>query len=151
MITRDALFCQSKAKGLIWCLCNSWELFVDIKWADNVHNNYIWSIVGEWRVVNCSVNDNRNVEATLWQDKVRKRTTDGERPIAMVSKNVFNVTDLRLNDMGSYYCKVCDHWKTPVRINVKRGTIVFWTMHSGKTRYFMNVHSRLDFNSASFY
>ncbi|XP_028406191.1 neural cell adhesion molecule 1-like [Dendronephthya gigantea] len=93
----------------------------NFKWADTVHNNYIWSIVGEWRVVNCSVNDNKNVNATLWLNKAKIRTTDQERRIVMVSKNVFNVTDLRPNDMGNYYCKACDLWKTPVRINVKRG------------------------------
>ena len=94
-----------------------------VKW-DGSHNNYIWSIVGEWRVVNCRVNNNNQANATLWRQDgdTEKKIEIDEKRIKTVSKNKFNFTSVMPSDMGKYYCKACDAKITPyLRVNVKKG------------------------------
>ena len=119
--------------------------FIDVKWLKTDHSNFLWSIVGEWRILRCTTFDNENVNTTLWIDQTRPVIIDGVK-IREISKNVYNLTNLQLHDTASYYCKACGSFKNLLRVNVKKGerfnyckknysfTILLLTM--GSSQYF---------------
>ncbi|XP_046852415.1 immunoglobulin superfamily member 10-like [Xenia sp. Carnegie-2017] len=92
----------------------------NVKWLNTDHSNFLWSIVGEWRILRCTTFDNENVNTTLWIDQTRPVIIDGVK-IREISKNVYNLTNLQLKDTASYYCKACDSFKNLLRVNVKKG------------------------------
>ena len=97
-------------------------LHLDFSWTDHKPDHHIWNIVGEWRVLNCSV-INDEVDVTLWKGK-KKITIDGER-IKAISKNVFNISTIQLSDEGKYSCKACGYTKpSQLRVNVLSGKII---------------------------
>ena len=111
--------------------------FLDFEWENDV-NSYTRCLVGEWSVIDCRVNNNDNVHATLWFNR-EKLTIDGER-IKMISKNMFNITNLQLRDKGNYYCKACSQTKSLATINVKEGkTMKHLKFNVNKTNKLVNA------------
>ena len=79
-----------------------------VSWKDGTYYRQI-RIRGEWIKINCGIRTSESV--TLWFGKSRGETTKklevDDKNIKLVSKNVFNITNLTTEDHGWYTCEVC--------------------------------------------
>ena len=77
-------------------------------WKDRTYFRQL-RIQGEWIKINCAIRTSENV--TLWfgktKGKITKKLEVDNKKIRLVSKNVFNITDLTTKDRGWYTCQVC--------------------------------------------
>ena len=80
----------------------------DVSWKDKTYYRKL-RIQGEWIKINCAITASENV--TFWFGKskgeIRKKLKVDKRKIKLVSKNVFNITNLTTEDHGWYTCQVC--------------------------------------------
>ena len=79
-----------------------------VSWKDTTYYRKI-RIQGEWIKINCAITTSENV--SLWFGKSKGETTKklevDDKKIKLVSKNVFNMTNLTTQDHGWYTCQVC--------------------------------------------
>ena len=90
------------------CIDNFSTTKTGISWKDRTYYRKL-RIQGEWIKINCAIRISGNVH--LWFGKRKGETTkklkvDNEK-IKLVSKNVFNITNLTTEDHGWYTCQVC--------------------------------------------
>jgi hypothetical protein len=66
-------------------------------------------IQGEWIKINCEIGTSANVNLWFGKDvgKTTKKLQVDDKKIRLVSRNVFNITNLRTSDSGWYTCEVC--------------------------------------------
>ena len=92
---------------------------IELKWTKEHLPLKNWRLPGEWMKIQCTVNVEENV-TLLFND--RKLTVDN-RKVKYISKNIFNISGLQIEDEGDYKCKVCEKEKSH-EINIsfyKRG------------------------------
>ena len=81
---------------------------MDVAWKDRTYYRKL-RIQGEWIKINCAITTSETV--TLWFGKSKGETTKklevDDKKIKLVSKNVFNITNLTTQDHGWYTCQVC--------------------------------------------
>ena len=77
-------------------------------WKDKTYYRKL-RIQGEWIKINCAITTSETV--TLWFGKSKGETTKklevDDKKIKLISKNVFNMTNLTTEDQGWYTCQVC--------------------------------------------
>ena len=84
----------------------SFFLGTGVSWKDKTFYRRL-RLQGEWITFNCAIKTSEN--ATLWFGKTKnemKYKVD-DKKMKLVSKNVFNISNLKTDDGGWYTCIVC--------------------------------------------
>ena len=77
-------------------------------------------------MISCSANVEENV--TLWLED-RKLTVDNKK-VKWASKNVFNITNLREEDVGIYKCKFCNEERAQkIILSLSKRGNYFWRFY----------------------
>ena len=107
----------------IWFVDNTLGKF-DWKRKDdiNMHGNSRYP--GEWFVIDCRLQDN-TTNVSLWQveGKSEKRIVPEQQKVTELNQ-VFNITNVTLNEEGNYCCKACNRTdKSLGYLNVHLGNV----------------------------
>ena len=80
-----------------------------MSWKDKTFYRRL-RLQGEWITFNCAIQTSAIV--TLWfgkfRNEIRYMLPVHDKKVKLVSKNVFNISNLTTNDGGWYTCVVCD-------------------------------------------